>query len=260
MPINSINIKIDRLNDMKKYPKELYYLGNLSLLKKPAISIVGTRRPSNYTKNMVSILAKELVSRGIIIVSGGAMGVDAIAHLGAGSSNTIAVSATGLDIRYPSVNARLLKDIENNGLVLSMFQKGFKATNWSFVIRNELVVALGNILIVAEADLNSGSMRSVEYALKMGREIFVLPHRIGDSKGTNTLLAEGKAKAIYCIEDFANSFGVKANDNIPKDDFFYFCQNNPTLDEAIIKFGDRVYEEELEGNIEIVNAIVQIKR
>ena len=258
MPINSVNIQIDRLKDMKKYPKELYYIGDLSLLNRPTVSIVGTRRPSAYTKKIIYQLSNELAKRGVVVVSGGAMGVDAIAHLGAGSSNTVAVTATGLDIRYPAVNSNLLRDIERDGLVLSMFKEGFKAQRWSFVVRNELVVALGDILIVAEANIDSGSMRSAEYALNMGREIFVLPHRIGESQGTNTLLAQNRAKAIYSIEEFANSFGVRADDNSIKDDFFYFCQKNPTLDEAIIKFGSRVYEEELMGNIKIENGLIYI--
>ena len=258
--IKIVNRHLKQLEDMKKYPNPLYAIGNLELLQRPMVSIVGTRRPSRYTKEVISKLANELSYRGVVIVSGAAMGVDAIAHRGAGVSNTVAVAATGLDIRYPTVNASLIEEIERNGLVISMFKEGFKATSWSFVVRNELVVALGRLLIVAEADIDSGSMRSAEYALKMGREIYVLPHRLGESKGTNKLLSEGKAKAIYSIEEFANRFGVKTTRNIQKDDFFYFCQNNPTLDETIQRFGDRVYEEELLGNIEIENGLVSIKR
>jgi DNA processing protein len=111
-----------------------------------------------------------------------------------------------LDIRYPAVNKNLIKAIEENGLVMSQFKDGFRATGWSFVVRNEVVVALGELLIVTEADLKSGSMRSVEFAQKMGKEIFVLPHRIDESLGTNMLLAKGEAKAIYDIEAFVSRF------------------------------------------------------
>ncbi len=249
---------IPTLEGMKKYPSTLFYKGNLDLLQRPKVSIVGTRRPSNYTRQCTYTLANALAKRGVCVVSGAAMGVDTIAHTGAGEENTIAVVANGLDIRYPAVNQNLITSIENKGLVLSQFNDGFRATGWSFVVRNELVVALGDSLIVTEADLNSGSMRSVEYALKMGKEIFVLPQRIDESLGTNQLLQTKKASAIHDIEAFVSTFGQVADDALEKDDFFYFCQKAPTFDESLEKFGDRVYEAELEGIITIQNGIVRL--
>ncbi len=257
--IGRVECTIPELEEMKKYPKELYFLGDLSLLKRRKISIVGTRRPSTYTKHYTQLLVQELVKRGISLVSGAAMGVDAIVHTSAGWENSIAVVANGLDIRYPSVNRHLIESIEKEGLVLSQFSKGTKAAPWSFVVRNELVVALGEVLIVTEADENSGSMRSVEFALSMGKEVYVLPHRLGESHGTNKLLAEGLAKPIYDILEFANGFGVEPqNSHLEKDDFFYFCQTMPTLDEAVAKFSDRVYEAELEGLIQVENGLVRL--
>ena len=187
------------------------------------------------------------------------MGVDATAHSGAGEENTIAVVANGLDIRYPMVNRSLIERIEKKGLILSQFNDGFRTTAWSFVVRNELVVALGDILIVTEADLDSGSMRSVEYALKMGKEIWVLPQRLDESLGTNRLLVEGKAKAIQDVEIFASRFGQAVQSDIVKDEFFYFCQTSPTFDDTVKKFGDRVYEAELEGTVTIHNGIVRLQ-
>jgi len=255
---DTITQTIPSLNDMKKYPPKLFYRGDLELLQRPKVSIVGTRRPSSYTRGFTYNLAKALSSRGVCVVSGVAMGVDAIAHTGAGESNTIAVVANGVDIRYPAVNKNLIESIEREGLVISQFEDGFRATSWSFVVRNEIVVALGDMLIVSEADLDSGSMRSVEFALEMGREIFVLPHRLDESAGTNKLLSQGKAKAIYNIEEFASRFGKEADSDIIKDEFFYFCQKSPTLDETIEKFGSRVYEAELEGMIVVEGGIVRL--
>jgi DNA processing protein len=250
---------IDELDSMKKYPRELYSIGDRTLLQRPKVSIVGTRRPSSYTKQFTHTLSKSLASRGVCIVSGVAMGVDAIAHNGAGAENTIAVVANGLDIRYPVVNRFLIENIEQRGLLLSQFPIGFRATPWSFVVRNELVVALGDVLIVTEADKKSGSMRSVEFALKMGKRIFVLPHRLNESLGTNSLVESGLAEPIYDIEKFCNSYGVvPKDDNIERDEFFYFCQTSPTLDEAIAKFNSRVYEAELEGLIRIENGLVSL--
>lgn len=257
--IVTISEHIPALESMKKYPKELYALGNQALLNRPKVSIVGSRRPSDYTRHFTYSLAKALAQRGVCVVSGAAMGVDAVAHHGAGVENTIAVVANSLDLRYPAVNRDLIQGIEQHGLMLSQFPATFKATPWSFVVRNELVVSLGDVLIVTEADEKSGSMRSVEFALKMGKEIYVLPHRLDESRGTNQLLAEGLAKPIYDIEIFADKYGVSPqNDGLEKDEFFYFCQTSPTLDDAIAKFGERVYEAELEGLICIENGLVRL--
>ncbi len=250
---------ISELGSMASYPKNIYYKGNISLLKRPKVSIVGSRKPSPYTKQYTYALAQALSKRGVCIVSGGAMGVDAIAHEGAGMDNTIAVLASGIDIYYPAVNKGLLRSIEQNGMLISQFEPDFAATNWSFVLRNELVVALGEVLIVTQAAVDSGSMRSVEYAQKMGKMIFVLPHRMGESEGTNRLLQEGKASIISDIESFASSYGKATQDtSINKDDFFYFCQQNPILDDAVSKFGERIYEAELSGQIIISEGRVKL--
>ena len=250
---------IPELEAMKKYPSELFYRGDPDLIKRPKVAIVGTRRPSSYTRQFTYALSNAMAKRGVCIVSGAAMGVDTIAHEGAGADNTIAVLANGLDIRYPVMNRPLIESIESRGLLLSQFNDGFRATGWSFVVRNELVVALGDILIVTEADLNSGSMRSVEYALKMGKEIWVLAHRLDESLGTNQLLLEGRAKVIQNVETFVSRFGQAVESEMLKDDFFYFCQRSPTFDETVKKFGDKVYEAELEGNITIRNGIVMLQ-
>lgn len=257
--IQEYTAHIEALESMKKYPTPLYVLGNTSLLERRKISIVGTRRPSPYTQHQTQQLASALAQRGICLVSGAAMGVDALVHQGAGLSNTIAVVANSLDIRYPSVNRHMIEGIEQQGLVMSQFSATTKAAPWSFVVRNELVVALGEVLIVTEADENSGSMRSVEFALKMDKKIYVLPHRLGESNGTNHLLNEGLAEVIYDIDAFANAFGtVPQNEMMPKDDFFYFCQKSPTFDDAISQYGDRVYEAELEGIVYIEDGLVRL--
>ncbi len=253
--IESLEEYLEALSLMKKAPKKLFYVGNKELLKRRRVSIVGTRRPSQYTKEVTFHLAKELAKRGVVVVSGAAMGVDAIAHKAAGAKNTIAVMANGLDIKYPAVNKKLIESIYQEGLALSFFAEGFKATKWSFVARNELVVALGECLIVAEADLKSGSLRSVEYALKMKKPIFVLPHRLGESLGTNELLKKNQAEAIYDIEEFANRFGEIS---LKEDEFLKYLKGKPTLEEALVKFGDRVYEAELEGLIAIEYGQIQV--
>lgn len=252
--MNLVQYEIPELLSMKSYPKQLSYDGNLELLDRVKISIVGSRKPTQYSRQFIQKLSLSLSNSGICVVSGGAMGIDAMAHAGAGASNTISVLPCGIDMRYPSVNKNLLNDIQKNGLLLSQFEVGYSATPWSFVVRNELVVALGEVLVVGEADLGSGTMRSVEFALKMGKEIFVLPQRLGESGGTNQLLKESKAKVIYDIDEFVARFSTCRNSQLKnEDDFTKFCSTNPTYDEAIAKFGAKIFEHELSGKIIIKN-------
>lgn len=250
--ISKINFHIDELMSMKKYPNELFFIGNCDLLKKRKVSIIGTRRPNSYSKEFTYKLASKLSNAGICIISGAAMGVDSIAHQGATANNTIAVVANGLDIRYPSVNKNLIIDIEKNGLMLSAYKEREKAKNYTFVLRNEIVVALSEFLIVTEADIDSGSLTSVNYALKMGKPVYTIPHRINESLGTQELIKKGLVKVIYDIDEFIYSICGTKNEPI-KDEILLFCKNNPSYESAIEKFSDRIFEYELEGKIKIEN-------
>lgn len=252
--MNKVQEKISELNAMKSYPDELSFSGNLELLKATKISIVGTRRPSKYSKELTHKLALALSKAGVCVVSGGAMGIDAVAHMGAGSSSTISVLPCGVDVKYPAVNKNLLSEIEKKGLLLSQFQNAFKATPWSFVLRNELVVALGKVLVVSEAELGSGSMRSVEFALKMGKEIYVFPQRIGESAATNELLKNNKAQAIYNIDEFVSKFAPFEKQEKVLDNFSLYINSNPSYEEAVRKYPERIFEAEVNGEIEIKDA------
>ena len=145
-------LKIDELRHMQKYPDELFYRGNLDLLKKRKVGIVGSRRPNKYAATLTHKISNELSKRDIAIVSGAAIGVDAIAHKACKIENAIAVVANGLDIKYPSINKNLIEDIEKYGLILSAYEDGKTARKYSFVHRNEIVVALSEALIVTHAD------------------------------------------------------------------------------------------------------------
>ncbi len=249
---------IKELESMKEYPKQIFYKGNLDLLKKKKVAIVGSRKPNFYTQEYTKILAKRLSDLDICIVSGGALGVDAIAHKAAGAHNTIMISPSGLNVIYPATNKELILDIWQNGLALSMYENDFKATPYSFVARNEMVVALSDILIVTQADLNSGSLRSVEFALKMNKDIYVLPHRVNESLGTNELLKNNFSKAIYNIDEFVNSF-TKGTKKLSKSDaFIEYCKTTPFYDEAFSKYGSKLFEYELSGKIQIINGRVTL--
>lgn len=250
--IKKIEFKIEELSSMKKYPNEIFYIGNTELLKRKKISIIGKRRPNSYTKEFTYKLSSKLSLNDICIVSGAAMGVDSIAHQGAKSNNTIAVVANGLDIRYPSVNKNLIIDIEKNGLMLSTYKEKEKAKNYTFILRNELVVALGDILIVTEADINSGSLSSIDFALKMKKEIYTIPHRLNESLGTQELVKRNLIKVIYDIDEFVEKI---TNKKLSKtdDEILLFCKTNPTYESAISKFPNEILEYELDGKINIKN-------
>jgi DNA processing protein len=256
--IKEFTFNVPELSTMKNYPKELFYIGNTKLLKKKKISIIGTRRPNSYTKEFTHKLASKLSSFNICIVSGAAMGVDALSHQAAKSNNTIAVVANGLDIRYPAVNKNLISNIEQEGLVISAYKAGAKARNYTFVLRNEIVVALGDILIVTQADLNSGSLTSVKYALDMKKKVYTLPHRINESLGTQELVKKGLVEVIYDIDEFILRHTNTNKINKLNDDILIFCQNNPSYEEAVLKFGNKIFEYELEGKIKINNAKVSL--
>ena len=250
--------KILELDSMKNYPQELNFCGNLNLLKRKKISIIGSRKPTKYSREMTQSLSLSLSKVGVCVVSGGAMGIDAIAHKGAMAANTIAVLPCGINVRYPAVNKNLLYEIEKEGLLLSQFEDDAKARPYTFVLRNELVVALGDVLVVGEAELDSGSMRSIEFALKMKKDIYVFPQRFGESRATNELLKKGLARAIYDIDEFVEEFSGRTLSSMQGDDFIEYCKNNPTYEEALQKYPSRIFEAELSGEIEIRNAVVYL--
>lgn len=250
---------IDNLEILKKLknpPKQLFYKGNLNLLNKTKVAIVGSRKMSVYTKELTINLAKALNKRGICIVSGAAIGVDAVAQSVA-CPNTIAVFGNGLDQIYPKQNEKLIKDIYQNALALSEYQSDFVATKYSFVQRNRVVVALSQALIVTQADIKSGSMQSVKFALELKIPIFVLPQRLNESLGTNELLQNGQAKLICDFDKFADSFAKEKTlfcdefKTTQKDKILEFIKTNNDLQSAIDRFGDEVYEYELLGKVRI---------
>lgn len=256
--VSVITERINELELMKSVPDPLYYRGLLKLLELPKISIVGTRKPNPYTRTFTFELSKKLSSAGMIVVSGAAIGVDRIAHEGAGAGKTIAVLPCGIDLCYPSANADLIRSIGEKGLLLSQFEPGFGAREWSFVVRNEVVVALGSALVVAEADIASGSMRSVEYALQMGKPIYVLPHRLRESTATHRLLAEGKATAIGDIDEFVELISKTGRRMITDTPFIAFCRAMPTYEEVMAAFPGEIFEAELNGTIEVRNGRVVV--
>jgi len=242
------------LENLDEPLKSLYYKGDLNLLNFRKVSIVGARRAYPYSRTITHALSLALVKRNVCVVSGAAMGIDAIAHEAA-YPKTIAVMANGLDVIYPKVNKKLITKMTESSLVLSEYEDSFEGRAYTFVERNRIVVALGEVLVISQADLNSGSMRSAEFALATGKKIYVLPHRLGESSGTMKLLEEGKAELITDIEKFADMFGEI---NAIEDEFLVFCSNTPTYEETLSFDAQKLFEYELSGKIKVMNGRISL--
>ena len=221
---------------------ELFYKGDLSLLEKPKIAIVGSRKAGKYTKETTYLLSKKL-SKKFTIITGGALGVDTQAHKGA-YPNTIFVSPSSLDIIYPKSNENLIKNIYKNSLAISEYEKNYRPYKYTFLQRNRIIVALSDFVIIAEADKKSGSMRSFEWAKEYGKKVYVLPHRINESSGTRYLASTNQAEVIWDIDEFCKSLGIEENEKIMN------------LNEALKEYGSQLYEMELDGKVNIKNGKV----
>jgi len=179
-------------------PCVLYCAGDLDALKKPAVSIVGARRSSPYGRAVAEKLAFELASRGIVIVSGMARGIDSMAHWGAlRGGKTVAVLGSGLDTIYPRENKRLFDKIIESGAVITEYPLGSMPLGFHFPLRNRIISGLSMAVVVAEAAERSGSLISARLALEQNREVMAVPGNITSklSKGTNWLIKNG-AKLI----------------------------------------------------------------
>ncbi|KAA6229476.1 DNA-processing protein DprA [Campylobacter sp. LR291e] len=254
------SLKLDKsylklFNNLENPPKELFYKGNLSLLNMPKVAIIGSRKMSVYTKNCVLELASLLKNVGVCVVSGGALGVDIIASKAA-MPNTIGIFANGLNKIYPKNNEYIIKEIYEKGLALSENYDNYTPKPYDFLLRNRLIIALSQMIIIAQADLISGSMQSARMAIRINKPLFVLPQRIYESKGTNALLSENKASLIADFTDFASKFGKVENKNT--DELLEFCKKGVSLEQALAKFGQRVYEYELEGKIQIDGVFIRV--
>jgi len=184
----------EKLKNISSPPLVLYAKGDVSLLNKKSISIIGSRKPSDYGKIVCEKFTKELSAAGLVTVSGLAYGIDTLvaeSTLAAGGK-TIAVLAGGLDSIYPAQNKQLSERIAQNGLLVSENRVGQKPQAWSFVNRNRIVSGLGLGTLIVEAGRNSGTMTTARHAIEQGRDLFVVPGNINspNSEGTNQLIDE----------------------------------------------------------------------
>lgn len=182
-----------KLKSISDPPLVIYAKGDVSLLKKKSIAIVGTRKPTTYGRNVCEDFTKELSAAGLVTVSGLAYGIDSVVAektLECGGK-TIAVLAGGLDSIYPAQNTSLARRIvETGGLLLSENRVGVRPQSYFFILRNRIVSALSLGTLIVEAGQSSGTMSTANFALEQSRELFVIPGNITSpqSMGTNSLI------------------------------------------------------------------------
>lgn len=225
MKINKIEINSKEypksLLNISNPPKILYALGNIELLYKPSIAIVGSRRISDYGIKNCRYFAKGLAIRNIPIVSGMAIGSDSIAHLEAIKLNapTIAVLGTGFNNVFPKENIPLMHSIiEKNGLILTECEPDVDFNSKNFPKRNRIISGLALGVLVIEAAYRSGTSITVNFAKKQGKKVFAVPGRLDlkNGIGVNNFIKNG-AQMVTCVEDIINYFFEFKNKVLPED-------------------------------------------
>ena len=184
-----------RLRAIKEYPYGLFVKGELPPEECMAVSIVGTRRHSYYGEKYTKEFSRIIAKKGIPIISGMARGIDGIAQRMAleCGGKTFAVLGCGVDICYPKEHTELFSRIPYQGGIISEYPPGMEPAAGLFPMRNRIISALCDVLLVMEAREKSGTLITVDMALEQGKEVWVLPGRIDDvlSVGCNRLLAQG---------------------------------------------------------------------
>ncbi len=225
-----------RLLNCYDAPTLLYYRGNADLNATKIVSIIGTRNNTDYGKQITEKIITDLQEQHVLIVSGLAFGIDAIAHKSSLQNNlqTVAVLAHGLDTIYPSQHKNLAKDILLNGGLLTEFSKNNKPDKHNFPRRNRIVAGMADATIVVETAIKGGSMITAELANNYNRDVFAFPGKTTDSKsaGCNYLIKNNKAALLTDAQTFIEMMGwenKKTKAKIQKELFI-----DLTADEKII--------------------------
>lgn len=184
------------LKEIYSPPALLYIKGNQECLSEPSLSVVGTRKTTQYGRHVTPELVRQFSNAGLTIVSGIALGIDTLAHQAAldAHGNTIAVMACGLDLIYPATNRKLAENIiNNNGILISEYPLGTPPLRQHFPVRNRIISGLSRGVVVIEGNKDSGSLITAKCALEQNREIFAVPGNISSetARGPNKLIKLG---------------------------------------------------------------------
>jgi DNA processing protein len=195
----------DRLRQIYDPPAVLWIRGNVELLARPGIAVVGTRQPSPYGAGMAELLSRDLANRRLVILSGMARGVDTAAHKGAieAGGKTIAVWGTGIDVIYPKENKKLAESIvTSGGAIVSEYPLGTFPAPQNFPIRNRILSGMSVGVLVIEAAEYSGTRITARCAMEQNRDVYAVPGNVTNKNawGPNTLIKQG-AKLTATWED-----------------------------------------------------------
>lgn len=198
-------------------PLVLFYKGNIDLVKKPSLAMIGSRKASTYGLKIAGQFSRQLAQKGINIISGLAYGIDNQAHLGALEVNglTTAVIGNGIDIIYPSGNYKTLRKITKKGLLISEYWPGTLPLKYHFPARNRIIAGLSQAVLVVEAAEKSGALITVDFALDYGKDVMAVPGSIFSklSTGTNRLIKLG-ALPVTNVNDILEYFDIKIENKI----------------------------------------------
>jgi len=200
-------------------PVLLYYKGKTDLNATKIIAVVGTRSNTEYGKQFTEKLIKDLVAHQVVIASGLAFGIDAIAHKAAMKNKlpTIGVVGHGLDQMYPPQHALLAKEMVNEGGgILTEFRSGVKPDKHNFPGRNRIVAGISDATIVIETGIKGGSMITADLANGYNRDVFALPGKVTDQKsmGCNQLIQSNKAILLTDAQQFIQVMGWEEKENV----------------------------------------------
>ena len=194
-----------RLKEIYDPPVILFVKGSIDVLAQPGIAMVGTRHPTPYGSGMAERLSTDLATRGLVIISGMARGIDTMSHRGAiaAKGKTVAVLGTGIDVMYPKENTRLAEQIVAlGGALITEFPVGTPPTPQNFPIRNRIISGMSAGVLVVEAAEYSGTRITSRLALEQNRDVYAVPGNVTNknSWGPNTLIKQG-AKLVATWED-----------------------------------------------------------
>lgn len=197
------------LLDLPDAPPVLWARGDISLLQRPMVALVGARNASSLGLRMARRLAEGLGQAGLATVSGLARGIDAEAHQATLATGTVAVQAGGVDVIYPEENAALAAKVASEGCLLSEQPMGLQPQARHFPLRNRIVAGLSRAVVVVEAAARSGSLITARTALDQGRDVFAVPGHPFDARaaGCNMLIRDG-ATLIRGPQDVLDAIGA----------------------------------------------------
>ncbi|MDO8557370.1 MAG: DNA-processing protein DprA [Candidatus Jorgensenbacteria bacterium] len=208
------------LREIPGAPQKLYYRGEIPRAWTHTVAIVGTRKATRDGILTAREIARDLASRGVLIISGLALGIDAAAHEGAlaGGGKTYAVLANGLDTIYPPSHESLARQIlETGGCIFSEYPEGTPSYPSQFLERNRIVSGLSLATVVIEAPERSGALVTARNAIEQGRDVFIIPGPVHHSnyRGSHFLVREG-ARLVTSAEDIIRDLGIEAQKKLPE--------------------------------------------